>query len=150
MPDYTIRSTIIPDVQLLSRNLRKQDKEEVRKLGSNPRSALMQGYLLGECYTGLHGGDVLAIFGVVPVGPHGRIWMLCSPLINKHLVTISRESRAQVQHFAAQYRSLFNIVDQENTLTMRWLKGLGFTIGDTVQIGPNGHNFKEFYLCPSL
>ena len=149
MTRYEIRPTIIPDIQKLSKNLRSQDREEIRKLGAKPRSALMQGYLHGECYTGLFNKQVLTVFGVVPEGTSGRVWMLCSPEINSHLLTISRESLKQIRHFSTQYKMLFNIVDEANDLTIRWLRGLGFQFGNTIPIGPEGHNFKEFYLCHS-
>jgi hypothetical protein len=141
-----VRPSILQDITKLNPNFRKEDKDEVKALGIRPRTALMQGYLNGPCFTGLYEDSILCMYGVVPVGEDGRIWMLSSDLVLRHKMAICRISRREVNRFKLNYRVLFNVVDERNELTMKWLKWLGFSFGATHLIGKNKQSFKEFSL----
>ena len=144
---YRTRPTILPDISKLHPVLRDPDRLEVEALGSNPRTALIFGYLNGPCFTGLVDEEVLCIFGVVKEGRGGRIWMLSSRNIEGHARAVCRLSIREVRKFKQDYRVLFNIVDERNTMTIKWLDWLGFQFGKSHTI--NSHSFKEFYTCHS-
>ena len=148
-PTYSVRRSILPDVSLLAADMRDGDVEEVRKLGVRPRTAIMQGYLHGECYTGLYGTEVLCMYGVVPQKHAGCIWMLSSNKLYDHLMGVNRITRKELKRFKGMYTCLYNIVDAENSITIRWLEWMGFTMGKSINHGPEGPLFKEFCLWQS-
>ena len=146
MTGLTKRYSIIPDIPKLASSLRAQDLEEIRKLGSCPRAALTQGYLQGPCYTGLFNKEIICMYGVVPHQDAARIWMLSSNKLYDHLVGVNRITRTELNRFKSMYSCLYNIVDADNSVTIRWLEWMGFTVGKSINYGPEGHLFKEFCL----
>lgn len=138
------RLSILPDVSRLQAALRKPDLDEITAQEYRPRTALMFGYLHGECYTALAGSKVLCMYGVVPEPEGGRIWMLSCDGIEKYGLGVSRITRGEIKRFLSQYRYIYNIVDERNQVTIRWLKWLGFKFGSTHLIGPSRQPFKEF------
>jgi hypothetical protein len=123
--------------------------DEVQALGVRPRTALMQGYLNGPCFTGLCEDSILCMYGVVPDGTKGRIWMLSSTLAANYPISICRISRRELDKLKVNYSMLFNVVDERNELTIKWLTWLGFSFGATHLIGKNKQSFKEFSLWDS-
>ena len=71
----------------------------------------------------------------------GVPWLLATDkfdAINKRLV---RRCYIQVEEMQMLFPCLHNIVHRENLVSIKWLRWLGFTIGDT-PCGPN----REFFL----
>ena len=112
-----------------------------------PRTAIMYGYLHGECYSAFYGDKILCMYGVVPEDNGGRIWMLSCEGIEKHALPVSRITRGEIKRFLSQYKQLYNIVDERNQITIRWLDWLGFKFGATHIIGSSKKPFKEFVAC---
>lgn len=141
-----VRHSILSDITRLHPLLRQEDREEVRAIGIRPRTALMQGYLNGPCFTGMYEDSLLCMYGVVPEGDKGRIWMLSSTLADNYPISICRISRREVDKLRLNYSVLFNVVDERNELTIKWLTWLGFSFGATHIIGKHKQPFKEFSL----
>ncbi len=140
------RLSILSDISQLHPRLRKEDRDEVMAMGLNPRTALMGGYLNGECHTGLYGDTVICMYGVVPETNGGRVWMLSCEDIERHGLSVSRITRKEIKRFSSQYPQIYNVVDTRNTMTIKWLKWLGFSFGATHLIGSSNQPFKEFVL----
>jgi len=149
MSRYTTRQSILPDISKLHRRLRKPDQAELEALNLTPRSALTHGYTNGRCFTGLVESSIICMYGVVQEGKDGRIWMLSSSEIDDHKFGLCRHSKRIVDELKLEYRMLFNVVDERNEMTIKWLQWLGFTLGKTHQIGTHRQPFKEFYIWPS-
>ncbi len=88
------------------------------------------------------------MYGVVPEGNNGRIWMLASDKLKHHARGLCVQSKIELDSLKQNYSMLFNIVDERNKMTMKWLKWLGFEFGQSHALGQDNQLFKEFYLCP--
>ena len=58
----------------------------------------------------------------------GTVWLLASPKLLKHGLKLARESRRWVESLQSQYDVLFNLVDERNTVHIRWIQWCGFTV----------------------
>ncbi|MBB6211013.1 hypothetical protein [Novispirillum itersonii] len=95
---------------------------------------------------GVVGGRVEALFGVAADAgdPHtGIVWLLASPVLEAHPLTVLRYSRMVVDHWQRRYRLLTNWVDARNRVSLRWLRWLGFTVFPAVPYGPDGERFHR-------
>jgi hypothetical protein len=76
----------------------------------------------------------------------GIAWMLGSDdadLFPKRLLLGNRE---YVKELLKEYRMLSNYVDNRNTKSHRWLKWLGFSIGEPEPFGVSRLPFRPFYM----
>lgn len=92
-------------------------------------------------------GELAALFGVVPMGMltrSGAPWFLSSARLYDVRLSALRASRERVQRWKSEYDHLVNWVDARNTVSIRWLKWLGFEIHDPVPAGPYGAPFHKF------
>ena len=69
-------------------------------------------------------GELVALFGI----SNGLIWLVATDEINKYPITFYRLSRKIFPSLIEGYDYIENYVDARNTLSLRWLKWLGFTI----------------------
>lgn len=84
------------------------------------------------------------VFGAIDHGVHGgQLWMVGTTLIEKHQRGFLENSRREIEEYRIIYNMLWNYVDVRNLRAIRWLKWLGFTIGERVLYGPF---LKPFYL----
>ena len=128
--EVVIRKSRYKDCSILAKTMRKADKREVHLLaGLSPKQALIESFnaSLLERYTLTLNGEVICMFGV-GVSPHTKWstpWLLGSEKIKTIPVTFIRESRRYMERW--QHPLLLNYVHAENTLSIAWLKALGFT-----------------------
>jgi len=66
----------------------------------------------------------------------GNPWLLATPDLDNHLQHITKEVRHQVRMMLKHWDKLSNIIDVRNRKTLRWLKVLGFTLTETLEIKP--------------
>jgi hypothetical protein len=89
------------------------------------------------------------VFGVgEAVTPHGKIgvpWLVATDEIERHPVRFYRTSKTLMAGIREKYSCLVNWVDARNTLSIRWLKWLGFTIGEPEPWGVSGMPFHRFW-----
>lgn len=129
----------------LASTLRRQDREEVEALGLNPHTVLCQS-VSRDTNTALAGEKVLAMFGAAPFTDDvGAVWMLGSDELLKHGTALLRTSKAYVDKWRTEYRSLMNYVDCRNTVSIKWLKWLGASFHLPTPYGLNGKPFMPFY-----
>ena len=82
------------------------------------------------------------IAGLAGIQERGRIWMVCTPAIEDYPHHFARESKRFIEGLDEPY--LWNIVDNRNTVHIKLLKFLGFTLHDEVTYGPNNLTFTRF------
>jgi len=82
------------------------------------------------------------IAGLAGIHEGGRIWMLTTPAIEDFPHHFARESKRFIEGLDEPY--LWNIVDKRNTVHIKLLKFLGFTLHDEVNYGPNNLPFIRF------
>jgi hypothetical protein len=114
--------------------LRVEDRLEVMALGLDPIEGLLQS-LAGarEAWTYRTEGQIVCMAGLTPrslIGRTGVPWLLGSELVVQHRRFFMVETRQMVAHWLTQFDSLTNIVDARYGAAIRWLRWLGFEIGE--------------------
>ncbi|MCA0324045.1 MAG: hypothetical protein LCH89_00355 [Proteobacteria bacterium] len=133
------------DAAELAVTMRDADLRELA-LGSHsgPYDALMRGLVYSAEARAVvtAEGEVAAIYGVVPQG-HGRgsPWLLGADCIQDIAVPFLRGSRSVVAEMHLKYPLLHHQVWEGNTLHVRWLRWLGFTVEPSPTTRPNFLNF---------
>lgn len=81
------------------------------------------------------GGTPLGLWGLVTtsmVGDTARAWFLTAQGTERHRKLLLRQSREFVQFAEGQYPRLEAYVHRDYNTCIRWLRWLGFTVGDPV------------------
>lgn len=89
----------------------------------------MFGYDPGNTYVIFNAdGDNVALGGVADYGDGlGQIWMISTPLLEKHPIEFLKHSKAFIAETTKGYSLLFNWVSEANPVHIKWLKWCGFT-----------------------
>lgn len=138
-------------LDFLAAHLRAQDRAELHAAGwgDDCRRAL-------ECsvaksrwtLVALVDGVPAAIFGCAEHGallaPSGVPWMLGTDAVARHGRVLQREARRYIAAMLQEYPRLFNAVHAENTVSIRWLRRLGFVLHPAVPAPPHGALFHVF------
>lgn len=146
-PDVQIRPATENDALTLA--LRKADREEVEALtGRNPREVLVESVKVSQkAWAGLADDRLVCLFGVAPLsltGVTGIPWLVGSDDICTYSRQFLRRNRAYVREMLADFPVLRNVVDQRNTVSIRWLRWLGFSFGEPLPMGPRNLPFIPF------
>jgi hypothetical protein len=125
-------------------NLRPDDfREVVEGHGLVPTIHIPLASLNGSCvYFRTPDGRIAGLAGIQQ---GGKIWMLCTPAIEAYPVHFAREAKRFIEGLNEPY--LWNIVDNRNTVHIKLLKFLGFTLLEEVIHGPNNLSFTRFERC---
>ena len=138
-------------IKFIADNMRHADAVEVMAMcGYTPRQALRVSM---ECSrmsaVVLADGVPLAILGLgvrdVLLGI-GTPWLLSSEQAVKHKRQFLELSPPVIQEMLTICPKLVNYVHSENSLSIRWLKWLGFTMDEPLPIGINGEMFHRFHM----
>ena len=82
------------------------------------------------------------IAGLAGIEDDGRVWMLTTSAILDFPVTFARESKRFIESRTESV--LWNYVDKRNTVHIKLLKFLGFTLLEEIPFGPNQLPFIRF------
>ena len=147
---YVRRSTI-QDAKPIATNLRAADRAELAALTrQTPLSIIEDGISSSvACYTVcLRDGDIpCAIFGVSPSGASesGIIWCLGTDDLFRIALKFLRNSKDWVNELHRKHRLLFNVIDERQTVYIKWLKWLGFEfVEEFDKYGIEGRRFRLF------
>ncbi len=146
-----LRSATIEDAIALSKNLRAEDEAEVKAMtGETSLDALTHGVLASDLPVSIvdEDGQILGMFGAVTAFTQpriGTVWMLASPDILKYRRRFAKESKQWIEALQEHYDILCNVVDERNTVHIRWLQWCGFTfIQRHPEFGVENRPFIEF------
>ena len=134
-------------------NPRKIDRLEVESLTGRPFEDVVLDSINmceNQCWTAFLDVDgsqeIICIWGVVTHANDPTIgvpWLVGSD----HVYSIKRyflnESKGWVERIQGDYLVLTNLVHSKNFTAIKWLKFLGFTIGQQYEL--NGQSFNQFY-----
>lgn len=140
MPDVIIRPAVPEDVDAMAPHLRDEDKAEMWAQGAFlPHDGLMFSFQNSVTFTAVEVGNPVPIlmFGLGrPALLHdGRcVWLLGTDQVLKYRRRFIVES-ADVLHALAGGEKVFNHVLASNTLSLRWLRWLGFNIAPAKPYG---------------
>lgn len=102
-----------------------------------------------RAWTAMLGDTPVAMFGLTPVSllrGMGTPWMVGTnqlerPRLQRDLLRLSRPCVAEMQTLTP---FLFNVVDDCNGQAKRWLRWLGFDLGQITYQGPDAVAFRYF------
>lgn len=125
-----VRPATWSDAIALAARLRPADVQELAAAsGMAPTAALEAGVKSSVyCRAALLDGVVFSIFGVVSKREFGAAWMLASDQIAQSPRLIVNESSHWIRQLHRFHDVLANVVDERNTLHVRWLKWCGFSV----------------------
>lgn len=151
----TIRQATVEDALDLAPRLRQADRDEVWASGrKTPERALLVSLgMSSHAWTGLVDGKVVCMWGCGPASMLDRVgvpWMLGSDDLLKHQKAFLRRNREYVDAMLLCYTRLVNWVDARNTVSIRWLRWLGFEIGDAAPHGALKMPFHRFERCADV
>lgn len=134
-------------IRHIARHMRRADVEEVKAArGLSPAKALALSLRKSaRAWTIIADGRPIAMFGVGDVNilaGVGSPWMLGTPEIERHVMIFLRNCPYWVGQLLEGYTVLRNCVDDRNRLSIRWLKWLGFKVGEPVAF--KGQLFRVF------
>jgi hypothetical protein len=136
-------------IDYLKHNLREIDEYECRAASGMPGAKCLQlGFEKSIFIRAIFSGDEpLGVYGVNPVKSFdnmGIAWMLGTDNLPKAGVLLMDKRYIAT---ALEYRPmLYNYVSERNRVSIKWLKRVGFTVGDPVPYGPTKENFCLFHI----
>jgi hypothetical protein len=146
-----VRLATEADAYALAVDLRPEDEAEIQAMsGQEPVRALLHGIRFSDVPLAIQDGDgsTIGLFGVVTTQQTprvGAVWLLASPKLLKYSRRLARESWRWVETFQQNYDVLFNLVDERNTVHIRWIQWCGFTfINRHPALGAEQQPFLEF------
>lgn len=128
------KATLEPVVSLMHRIRDIDEVECLKGSGQDVNTSLLEGFETSqESYVAFVDNDPFMIFGVREhdlLSNIGTIWMLSTDRINDFALTIRflRNCKKYIDAFLNNYVSLQNYVYSKNTVSINWLKWLGFTV----------------------
>ena len=149
MPDYRVVEATREHVEAMAPHMRAADVAEVlAATGADPRAALLMSWRVStHRWAGLAGDEVACIFGVAPINllaRRGAPWLLGTDLIAQHGRAFLRRNRRYIHSMMSVYNHLENHVDARNTVSIEWLRWLGFTFDEPAPFGVAGLPFRRF------
>jgi hypothetical protein len=144
-----IRDIEPQDIDVLVRNMRQADRDEVKASTVLPLRTVIDHSVRLSSYSkaGLVDGELACMWGVCPISmlsSKGAPWMLATYEIEKHPMSFLRRCRPHVKKLKDSYRSMENYVDVRNTVAIHWLKWMGFKMEEPQAWGVQGLDFHKF------
>lgn len=149
MADVVVRATTDADIVTLAANMRRQDVAEVHACGHYDLEQVVRLSVRSSvlCATGEVDGALACIFGVSSIsllGGVGSPWLLGTPVLARSGRVLQRRAPAYIAEMLQVFPHLTNRVHARNTVSVVWLRRLGFTL-HPVQAHPvTGEMFHPF------
>lgn len=147
MTAYAIVPATIAHCAELAANMTPENAAECAALGHTPAQAVNYSYLVSrEPMTMLADDRVLAIYGIMTptiLSTVASPWILATD-VREHGMWFLRQSRRIVGEWRRQYKSLANYVDARHTVSVRWVRWMGYTLEEPQPFGPHGVPFMRF------
>lgn len=150
MATITYRLPTDKDIMDLAANMRQADIDELQVVcGLPPDQAIVESVQASDpelLRAYLADDQLVCITGCSPVDEqHARPWLLATDLLDGFYYRLQRETLGILDLMRAKYAYLSNVVDPNNTMTIEWLKSLGFTMGEAYT-GYRGYPVLPFYI----
>jgi hypothetical protein len=135
----------------LSTRLRLADRQEIEAAsGMDPAQALIWSVRESKRSDAwMVDGRAAAIAGVATHRQDpsiGLVWMLGSDDADRFPKRLLSGNKQYVKELLKDYRMLSNYVDKRNVKAQRWLKWLGFSLGEPEPFGVSRLPFKPFWM----
>lgn len=152
---YTIRSAEEGDIPLLAPDVRQPDVEELWASSHlTPYEALKMSFLVSRdtCFVGLVDGAPFCMFGVRTPTLLSNVavpWMIATKDIELCSRGFLRASKEIVRLWSDQFSLMQNYVDARNTVSIRWLQWIGFSVYYPKPYGVDKLPFHRFEMRSS-
>jgi hypothetical protein len=133
MATITYRLPTDKDIMDLAANMRQADIDELQVVcGLPPDQAVIESIKASDpelLRAYLADDQLVCITGCSPVDEHhARPWLLATGLLDGYYYRLQKETLGILNLMRAKYQYLSNVVDARNTMSIEWLKSLGFTV----------------------
>lgn len=130
-----------PDAADIAMRLRECDVLELARLSREEPWPAIRNSIEGdgEAWVARVDGVPEVVFGCgksMILGRRAHPWLLGTDAIDRLAFPMLRTTQGFVRRWAQEHSLLENLVDATNKRTIRWLKALGFTFDEPVQIRP--------------
>lgn len=148
-PTVTIVPAGMDHISSIAARMREADRVEVWAASrSTPHSSLMTSLQHSRwAMTALVDGRPEVMWGVADLNiltGTGAPWLLGTDAVERHYRLFLRHSIQWKEKLSEQYQVLMNFVHDENEVSKRWLKWLGFTLHEPFEMGRDGELFRMF------
>lgn len=137
--------------EYIAARMRQADREEIwASHKAEPLEALLKGMRAADsCYVVMVDEEPVVMCGVAPmVGDPsvGVPWLLGTDKILRYQRSLLRLCRPQLAAMRGKYVELVNYVSCTNTVSIRWLRWMGFSFGEIIQVGKEENLFVKFFM----
>ena len=144
-----IRKPTKEDVDYLIKNIRDEDQIEIVAAGGVSIEEVIgsMGHLIDQSYVWEVNGEVICLFGITPDETNedvGIAWLLSTKGFNRYAFEFAGRCKDVFNPLAREFKYIYNYIHEENKLSIKWLKWLGFDILPAEPIGNKGANFHKF------
>lgn len=145
-----ISPATLDDVRAVAAAARQQDRAEVfAASGRAIEDVLPEGFDKAAMSWAMRvNDDICGVAGVCPAPSNPRIgivWMIGTSALVRHQRAFLRVCRSYADEMMGEFSMLTNMVHAENTVSIRWLGKLGFTISPKQVWGAKGEEFHLFW-----
>lgn len=138
-------------LDMMKNSLRKEDLAEVWASShyTGPEAIQKSFEVSSKCWIALKDKEPFICFGVAPkslIGKTGVPWMLATDTILEAKIFFLKKSKYYINKMREGFSLLENWVDARNTLSRKWIKWCGYTIGKKEVYGMEKLPFFHFYM----
>jgi len=146
--DLEIKAASTMDVDMLMLEIRSRDAGDLQRIYSRPAADALHSMVAdSQAWVVYWRGQAAAIFGVTSASiltPDGMPWLVGSKIVDQKPRLFLRTCRELVGEMdKLGYTRLENFTHQDNVVSHRWLRWLGFTIGDRLEGTPYLRFWKD-------
>lgn len=143
-----LRRATRPDIARMARETRQATPHQAEAAGLNPKRELWKSFHASlECWAvEVEGEGLAAVFGLGGcfLSDVGEPWMYTTALVEKYPFAFVRVSHEIIDTMLEITPKLEGFIFADYAQGIRFLRGLGFSFGETVKMGPLGAPFVKF------
>jgi hypothetical protein len=136
-------------IRHIASHMRKEDVIEIKAANNlKPLESLLKAVETSTaCVVVWDDKEPLAIFGMGTVSPMtgtAIIWLLGTDASLKYPRAFMKYPRMVIAEMLKEAKTLTNYVHVRNTVSVKWLKALGFNMGEVQKLGMYNEPFQKF------
>jgi hypothetical protein len=134
-------------IDLILACCREREREAYEKIGHYEAQAHLIDALAraAEAWTGFVDDEIVCMWGIDRASilcPSAFVWLLTADSIRQHPFVFVRHSQIRLAELRKRYHYIHGVVDVSNTVSVKWLRWLGFQFSDVEFV--NGYSIKRF------
>ena len=140
---YESRGASLKDAEYIADNLREADRAELSLDQKDYRKVVLEGFEASAHIDVLTYKEIpYFLGGVVPHdNGEGIVWAVGTDQLRTHKKHLLEASAKTIDFWCTEYGIIHNLVWTGNPLHIRWLKHMGFTVGDSVRHNNTTYNY---------